>query len=55
MKSPLIIMLVALVALLSDVGQASIGGVQPPDAGTLILFGTGVVGFAIWGRRRLKR
>jgi hypothetical protein len=55
MKIALIVMLVILVGLLSGVGQASIGSASPPDPGTLVLLGSGMVGIAVWARRKLKR
>jgi hypothetical protein len=55
MKIALMFTLVVLVGLLSGVGQASIGGTPPISSGTLVLLGTGVVGFAVWGRRKFRR
>ena len=55
MKIALIVLLVMLVGLVGGVGQASIGSASPPDAGTLVLLGTGMVGVALWGRRKFKR
>ncbi|MBE0605337.1 MAG: hypothetical protein IH610_03515 [Deltaproteobacteria bacterium] len=55
MKIALMFTLVVLVGLLSGVGQASIGGTPPINSGTLVLLGTGVVGFAVWGRRKFRK
>jgi len=44
-----------LFAVLTDVGQASIGNVFPPDPGSLILFGSGVAGIGMWGRNKVKK
>jgi hypothetical protein len=55
MKIALIVMLVILVGLLSGVGQASIGSALPPEPGMLVLLGAGMVGIAVWGRRKFKR
>jgi hypothetical protein len=37
------------------VGVASISIHLVPEPGTLVLLGAGVAGFALWGRRRMKR
>ena len=55
MKVSLIVILVVLVGLLGGVGQASIGSALPPEPGMLVLIGAGMVGIAVWGRRKFKR
>lgn len=55
MKIALIVMLVILGGLMSGVGQASIGGALPAEPGVLVLLGVGMVGIAVWGRRKFKR
>jgi len=54
-KIALIVTLVILGGLLSGVGQASIGGTLPAEPGVLVLLGAGMVGIAVWGRRKFKR
>jgi len=55
MKIAWMITLVVLVGLLSGVGQASIGAAPPIDSGTLVLLGTGMIGVALWARRKFRR
>jgi hypothetical protein len=55
MKPFIIIMLVAFVGLFSGVGIASFGNTPPVASGPLLLLGSGLVGFALWGRKKFRR
>jgi hypothetical protein len=55
MKTFLIFLIVIFVGLFSGVGIASFGGPLPASSGTLVLFGSGLVGLALWGRRKFRR
>jgi hypothetical protein len=55
MKSFIIILLIIFLSLLSGVGIASLGYIPPASSGTLVLFGSGLVGVALWGRRKFRR
>ena len=55
MKAALIVMLAILAGLFSGVGQASIGSASPPYPGTLVLLGSGMVGVAVWARRKMRK
>ncbi len=54
-KSLFVILLVLFVGLFGGVGIASIGSAPPASSGTLVLLGSGLIGFALWGRRRFRR
>ena len=56
MKMIVIMMLVLFVGFFSGVGQASIGGTSfLPDSSGLIFLGSGMIGAALWIRRKMTR
>jgi hypothetical protein len=55
MKTLLIILILSLLGLFSGVGIASFGSAPPASSGVLVLFGSGLIGLALWGRRKFRR
>jgi hypothetical protein len=55
MRTLFIFLLVSFVLLLSGVGIASFGSIPAASSETLVLFGSGLVGLALWGRRKFRR
>lgn len=55
MKTGIIILLVAFIGMFSGVGLAAFGNAPPASSGALVLLGSGVVGLALWGRRKFRR
>jgi len=55
MNTFLIFLIVIFVGLFSGVGIASFGAPLQASSETLVLFGSGLVGLALWGRKKFRR
>ena len=55
MKTFFVAVLLVFIGLFSGVGIAAYGGAPVVSSGTLVLFGSGIVGLALWGRRKFRR
>ena len=53
MKMAAIITLAILIVIFIEV-KTSIVGVYQPNPGAMILFGSGMIGVAVWGRRKAR-
>jgi hypothetical protein len=55
MKGAFILLFAVFIGLFGGVGIASYGSAPVASSGTLVLFGSGLVGLALWGRRKFRR
>jgi hypothetical protein len=55
MKILFVFLVVSFVWLFSGIGIASFGSIPAASSKTLVLIGSGLVGLALWGRRKLRR
>ena len=53
MKIAAIITLAILMVIFVEV-KASIAGVYPPNPGSMIVIGSGMIAVAVWGRRKAR-